>query len=414
MNQHIYDEIIIGAGMAGLYWVYKTKPSNFIMLEKSDRIGGRVFNIDWHENQISLGGGVIKKSNVYTICLAKELGFELGESISKYHMIDLVSKISNINIPNEDNFYESNKVIIKYLKKKYNQNKKFIESKKISFEEFLDLYLQLDVSKEIKSYILYQTYWDADVKSVLYDEMDELLRTEDFYIKFIKQKGYTGLLNKLVEIVNKKNILTNQQVIEISKESNNKFRVQTDKKLFCAKKIILATESKTNIKFNISPQINNMLSDLYSMIYGSNYIRIYSYHGEPDGHGLTCSYRTSGLPGKVILINKNILMCCYTEGLEALKLYNLLNKLDKNEQVEIIHKLLTNSNINVPKPDDIIIHFWESGVHYNCPGYSKEEKENLIINLASQNIICIGECVANSHGWVNSAFESVEFILAHI
>ena len=74
----IHDEIIIGAGMAGLYWIYKTKPNSFVILEKSDRIGGRVYNIDWNSTHISLGGGVIKESNNYTIQLANELGLELG------------------------------------------------------------------------------------------------------------------------------------------------------------------------------------------------------------------------------------------------------------------------------------------------------------------------------------------------
>jgi len=30
----IYDEIVIGAGMSGLYWVYKNKPINYLILEK--------------------------------------------------------------------------------------------------------------------------------------------------------------------------------------------------------------------------------------------------------------------------------------------------------------------------------------------------------------------------------------------
>jgi cation diffusion facilitator CzcD-associated flavoprotein CzcO len=37
-DEFVYDEIIIGCGFAGLYWCYKTKPKNFIILEKSDRI----------------------------------------------------------------------------------------------------------------------------------------------------------------------------------------------------------------------------------------------------------------------------------------------------------------------------------------------------------------------------------------
>jgi monoamine oxidase len=73
----ICDEIIIGAGIAGLYWASKTKPKNYLVLQKSNRIGGRIYNIEWNGSQISLGGGIIKASNNYTIGLVNEFGFDL-------------------------------------------------------------------------------------------------------------------------------------------------------------------------------------------------------------------------------------------------------------------------------------------------------------------------------------------------
>ena len=45
-DENTYDEIKIGSGFAGLYWCYKNKPEKFIILEKSDRIGGRIYNIE--------------------------------------------------------------------------------------------------------------------------------------------------------------------------------------------------------------------------------------------------------------------------------------------------------------------------------------------------------------------------------
>jgi hypothetical protein len=423
----IYDEIVIGAGFAGLYWVYKTKPQKYLILEKSDRVGGRVYNIDWNGSQISLGGGIIKHDNNYTIKLAKENGFELGDGISKYQMIDWVNgnenrngdedkskKIDNQNIiqskPNEDDFYHLNTNIIKYLKKIYIMNKKEICEEKINFEQFLDLYVELKLVQIIKSNILYKTYFESDIESVLENEIDELLRTQDFHIKFIKNGGYNLLLSKLVEIVKLENIKINNCVIQIKKK-NNLFEIKTNSnELFYSKKIILATESDNKIKWSIDNQsIIDKITKLYQMVSGSNYIRIYSYH--KNSHGLKYSYKTAGLAGKVILINPNILMCCYTEEQDAIKLNKLLLNKTKSSQINIIHKLLNECNIPITKPDDIIIKFWNSGVHYCNPGYNLKTKNSIISELKKENIVVIGECISDSHGWVNSALESVELVL---
>lgn len=401
----LFEEIVIGAGISGLYWIWKSRPSNYMVLEKSDRIGGRIYNINWNNSQISLGGGVIKHNNKHTIKLCEEFGLELGQSTSEYEMIDWVSS-NIISEPNEKKFYKINENIIKYLKKVYNQNKSIITLNKYNFEEFLYLYIDLELVNLIKSNILYHTYYNADVESVLYDEMDELLRTNKFEIKYIVDGGYTKLLEKLTSIIGLENIKLNQNVIEI-KKNNSIFEIKTSSdQIFKAKKIILATETQNNIKFIFEPNLVESIRDVYSMTSGSNYIRIYSYHS--NGHGLKYSYKTSGLVGKVIYINEKILMCVYTEELDAFKIYKLLEHKTKTVQLEIIYNLLTKCHIPLTKPDDIIIKYWNVGVHYNNPDYNKEIKNDLIKKLKKENIILIGECVSNSHGWVNSALESVE------
>lgn len=329
INSYIYDEIIIGCGISGLYWCYKTKPTNFIILEKLDRIGGRIYNIEWYNNNISMGGGVIKSTNSYTLKLSKELGLELGETVSKYHMIDLEDEKLNLNKPNENNFYASNKLFIKYLKRIYQKNKEFIKKNRLTWNDFLDLFLDLETCTIIKSSLLYKSFENSDIESVLYSEIDELLRTQDFKIYFIKKQGYTELLNKLVDCVGIKNIQLGINVSQIM-QTDNLFQIITsDNKIFTSKKIILATESKSNIDFQLGYNTTK-LSQLYQMVSGSNYIRIYSYHKIP--HGLDCSYRTNGLAGKIIYINPHILMCCYTEENQASQILHLIeNKTKQNK-----------------------------------------------------------------------------------
>lgn len=123
----LFDEIVIGSGISGLYWIWKsrqTKPTNYLVLEKSDRIGGRIYNIEWYDNQISLGGGIIKATNNHTIKICEELGLELGSTVSEYVMIDWINtqqqninESQNINELNERKFYKINENIIKYLKR---------------------------------------------------------------------------------------------------------------------------------------------------------------------------------------------------------------------------------------------------------------------------------------------------------
>ena len=114
------------------------------------------------------------------------------------------------------------------------------------------------------------------------------------------------------------------------------------------------------------------------MIGGSNYLRIYSYHS--TGHGLKFSYKTSGLVGKLIPIDKHILMCSYTEESDAAKLYNLIKSKTKEEQCEIMNKLLNKCNIIIRKPDDIIIKYWKTGVHYNNVDYDEDGKKTYLLN----------------------------------
>lgn len=409
-SDKIYDQVIIGAGFAGLYWIHKFKPNNWICLEKSDRIGGRVYNIDWNGSQISLGGGVLRPEHNLLIELVKEFGLELSESISKYQMVDLeISKKNQIK-PNEANFYCPNKIITKYLTQLYLKNKEEIEEKKFTFEEFLEYYLDSKSCKIIKSNLLYKTYLDSDVFSTLKYEFDELMRTEEFKINWIKPKGYTSLLENLIKSIDVSKIKLNSQVDLINLNPNDKIFsiILSDDKILKSRSIVLATESKSKIKFNLGIYIAKLVNSVYSMVSGSNYIRVYSFHNTP--HGLTCSYRTNNLPGKVILINKNILMCCYTEGYQATQLINLLRKNNNQAQSEIVYKLLINSGIPIAnKPDDIIIKYWDTGVHYNNPGYDWNLMEKNLKELSLNNIFLIGESVNKTHGWVNCALESVEF-----
>ena len=55
----MYDYIIIGGGISGLYMNYLlTDKYKTLLLEKNNYFGGRALNINFHGNIIRLGAGI--------------------------------------------------------------------------------------------------------------------------------------------------------------------------------------------------------------------------------------------------------------------------------------------------------------------------------------------------------------------
>ena len=55
----IYDYIILGGGISGIYSSYiLSKKYNVLILEKNDYMGGRIKEVDFHGTLIKLGAGI--------------------------------------------------------------------------------------------------------------------------------------------------------------------------------------------------------------------------------------------------------------------------------------------------------------------------------------------------------------------
>jgi hypothetical protein len=403
---NIYNNIIIGAGIAGITYAYKHKTDNFLILEKNDYIGGRIKNINWYNKIISLGAGVLLPSHKNTLELCKKFNLDIHEYTSIYHLTDLQG-----DEPNNPLYYDNFKNIYKFVKNKYNIHKSEIKTNKLSFKEFLELYFPYKVSNTILDNSLYSTNFNSDPELFLNNEfLYDCFRIEDTKMMFIKNSliknnsdsGYDFLINKLLENIIIKNIILNTNVIEIN-QKNEFYEVITNDNIFTTKKIVLATDINSNIKFNLSNDIQKLLNHIYNSIGSVPYIRIYSYHKE--GHNLKNSCKTRGLIGKTIIIDDNFLMLCYNESNHALNLNNLLSKLDKVGQIDALYKLFINHNINITKPHDIFIQYWNVGMHYCKPNFNIENE--LEILKTKYNIVIIGELVSTSHGWVNSALNTI-------
>lgn len=401
MNK-LYDYVIIGAGIAGLTYAFRNKSNNFIILEKNDYIGGRIKNIKWNNTFISLGGGVFLPTHKNILNLCENFGINIDKYTSIYHLTDLKG-----DSPNNPLYYKDFEIIYKALIKKYSENKDYIKQQKLTFKEFLILYFPYSVYETIINNSLYSTNFDADPGLFLENEyLFDCLKIKDTEMMYIKEKsdnatGYDFIINKMLESISMENIKLNSTVLEIN-QNNDLYEIILNNDKITTKKIILATDINSKIKFNLKNEINSLLDNIYNNIGYEPYIRIYSYH--KDGHNLKNTCKTRGLIGKTIIMDKNVLMLCYNESNYAIELNNLLKKLNKNEQIDNLYKLFLNHNIEITKPDDIYIQFWEVGMHYPKPNIDIQSDLEKLKNVG---IEIIGEIVAKFHGWVESALSTI-------
>ena len=104
----IYDVIIIGGGISGLYSFYKIKQlyknknkKKCLLLEKNNRLGGRAGNDNFHGSQIAIGAGILRKNkDKLLINLCKKLKVPLNEftvNINYNKIIPIINIIKTIN-----------------------------------------------------------------------------------------------------------------------------------------------------------------------------------------------------------------------------------------------------------------------------------------------------------------------------
>jgi len=107
----IYDYIIIGSGISGLYSGYqllKKNITNFLIFEKNEYIGGRIKTFPIEDHKVSMGAGIGRKRDINLKKLLEELGIEYKISNSNFYYSDNVvfENINNILYNVKKNLYD--------------------------------------------------------------------------------------------------------------------------------------------------------------------------------------------------------------------------------------------------------------------------------------------------------------------
>ena len=210
---------------------------------------------------------------------------------------------------------------------------------------------------------------------------------------------WLDLINKLVQ----KNCMNNVEVLDVSKEDDI-YKVKTTTNEYLCKKIIYAVSLKPLMRLS-----KNIININYNKYIGSvPFVRIYCYF--KNGYQTTLPHFTivNNKLQKVIKINDKILMASYSDSNNAL-FWKKVKKYNKDKQISIVSKYLKELNIN-NKIDDIVIAFWDEGIHYYKPMKDLKKTINKLSH-PEKNVYVVGEITSYKQGWVEGCIESVNRIL---
>ncbi len=386
----MYDYIIIGGGISGLYLNYLLAKNNkTLLLEKNDYFGGRALDVKFHDSYIKLGAGIAELHNKHLLKLLKKLKIKSPEFDGS---INVISK-EKVNI---------NKMI-NDIKKTYNKMP-FEKIKNMSVSDFIIKYFSQNFFDQYKKYVEYTDFFDSSIESYIkyYNINDH--KHSDYVIIYV---DWMLLINTLIKYIKKYNqIKINYEVTQINFDKDTNTYIINNK--YQAKNIIFATtiKSLSNIIKKSSLPININYNDYIGYV---PFIRIYTYH--KNGHNINAQRYNivNNKLHKVLLLNDKVLMVSYSDNVNALYWHKFINnKKELINKLKISLKNIFNQDIEI---DDIKIAFWEEGVHYYKPKSGLKVKEIIKkLNNPHENIYVCGEMLSTKQGWVEGAIQSANDI----
>ena len=265
-NIIMYDSIIIGCGISGLYIGNNLKNSNFLIIEQKKRVGGRIktFNND----SLMYETGAYRFSNKHK---------RLLNMIKKLKLEKYIKKMDN----DKDIFLRGSEFKDKYNTKKELNYKKIIHRLSLLTKQEL-------INNNILS--LVEKYYDTETKNFVKDYCgyDNFIMNSSAinlieHFKMMEGKfynldcGFSKIVDKLYENIKKK-VNLGEKVSRIKKNGNN-YILLTNKREYITKKIIITIPKENLFEINFLKENLKYLDSVSS----SPYIRIFAQYPKING-----------------------------------------------------------------------------------------------------------------------------------
>jgi protoporphyrinogen oxidase len=452
------DYIIIGGGIAGLYTAYKlcknniTQPNKILLLEKSDRLGGRILSHKAHtpDNQpnghlFEMGAGMLHPEHTLILKLISELGLDdliihakstmpnNPNKLNKYYMdvdTNTVSetgqfKILSVQSLTDLDFPAMLTVLNTILDQARAEPDKLLILKKLSLYNLIKSVFDETCARNANYYYGY----DGDFEQNAYDGII-MLNRDTMTEKIFLHGGLEQIIQKLYDwlVQQGASIELNSELVNISKISsengsseytytceyrmaNSEVSGQTQTRQ--TNNIIVTIPSEFLAKIPYLTKSKKLVCAL-SNIYAKNLFRIYMQFPLIDGRVWTEQLKgtvtTKTVIRQIIPMDAKLgLIMIYVAGKTASKLYeqDLQNNLI-NYILENLRKLFG----NIPEPNYTSKKFWENATHVWKPYADSDRISNNILKFSkSDNIYIGGEAFSLHQQWLEGSLDTIENIM---
>ena len=409
-NHDIYDIIIVGGGLAGLYSAYniqKISPAcKLLVLEsyKKNWLGGRINNEMFQGVQVVTGAGVGRKEKDFLLIdLLKELKIPFTDCNVTHHYSPTIDPRCSF------------KKTLLFLKNEYKKsleknNLKYVNK---TFKEFAKSILGEEAYKQFTICTGYTDYENEDIQDTLYN-----YGFEDNYNDWTGLRiQWKMLVDTICRKIGYKNIKTANTVSKIGTNVNSScnFIIYTEQgPTYSCNKVIIATTIKSVL--NIVPGASDKNS-IYQQIHGQPFLRVYGKFSKMSTQIMKeVVTQQTIVPGplkKIIPMDadKGVYMIAYTDNEDAISLKKNLTNTPDNRNV-FCHLLemalgLPNGLLHL---NSITDYYWPIGTHYYEPLPNTYKNRTDFIRKAQHpmhGMLVVGEMVSKNQGWTQGALESV-------
>jgi monoamine oxidase len=406
----MYDLTVVGGGISGLYSIYKyikmissndLKMKKILLLERSSRIGGRIYTIKNKSQLYESGGARFSNQHHLLVELIKE--FKLDNKMYPLHAERVYISEKNPNNPVKIND-QLDKILDKIIAliKKNKLSEEYLLSK-----TFYDIVFEISPNLCKQFISMYPYYSEVFIMNA----RDALISLErDFTSKsqyYILQGGLEQIIRKLVNTLKKYgvDIHLESSVNNIYKSKiGDEFEVETENfKKYKTKELILAIPPKNLLQI---PFIKEQR--LYSILNLVTYQPLFRIYAKYKKSWIPHHIVTDSLLNYIIPYNNDgLIMISYTDGPKTKEWYDYY--LESEEKlIEMLHIKLKEilPNIEIPELEWIDVKsYWDIGCHYWKPRktYIDHDKLENKIRHPMKNMWIIGEAFSNYQAWVEGA-----------
>jgi hypothetical protein len=404
MSKKIYDVIIIGSGMSGLYTarlLKKYKPNiSFLIIEKNSRehLGGRANTQQFYGTRILIGAGIgrLKKDKL----LAKLLS-DVDIPIHTFDVNHRVTVSKYIDVNNT----------MDVLKKKY-KDENMANKRPTTFASFAKSSLGNSTYDRFIHSSGYTDYINEDAYETIYEYgiEDNLGGWKAFSVPWHELGQF------MANDIGMKNFLFNSEVTDISYGSDLVNVRTSNEKIFSCKKLVIASTIDTVRKLIPRP--------IYNDIEGQPFLRAYGKFDKASSAILrelipVMTYVDFPIQ-KIIPMDaaKGVYMIVYNDNENAV---TLESKTENTVETRNFYERLLEKTLRLPRDSlhllAIRAFYWNIGTHYYKPlkaAYKSREEFIYKAQRPENNIFVVGELISRNQGWTEGAIESVEAVIKEI